>query len=103
MAYGSVPVGMAYQPEPSAIASKSGAIADQVGQLEKNLAILHELIGRVEGRLDAVLRPIGPEPVNKPPERLNPTVPLAGAIADQNHGLMLAHGRLMSLIDRVEL
>jgi hypothetical protein len=82
------------------------AVAEAVGQMQANLNVLHDLLGKLESRIDAVLRPVASTPSDassRDPRVASPVVPLAGVLTDLNLSLITAHSRIFNLIDRVEL
>jgi hypothetical protein len=80
-------------------------IRDAIGAAEERTSQLHEIIERLEGRLDTVLTPSAPTPATlsnaKQPEPNRSHV--LGRMAGLNATIDAAAGRLARIIERVEI
>lgn len=92
-----------YKPgNPAQVANRMPQVTSQIDSLSKLLPALHARLDELEGRMTAILRPVGPEGQGNAKDRLQ-AVPLAEEIAKVSLQVESAIRRIQSLIERVEL
>jgi hypothetical protein len=84
--------------------SRQSQISEQYEILNKNLAVLSDLVSSLESKFDPILRPLQPCAEGACAEKeAEPLAPLAAALRERNRQLQNLNGRIANLNSRNEL